>query len=202
MSRKQVEWDRAVNVHWRIFRAGIDGLTPLLMNNPAKMRNSNKSSRKHIPSPEEEAGAGVYQNPDGVLCIRADHVRESILAAARVAGLKIQNKPAAPRLAAGLMMVEEWFPLTRNGEPITTYDRIDVRRVMVQRQGVLRARPVVDVPWHAEVVFMFDAATAAARHIAEALEISGQLVGILDYRPQKGGIFGRFTVGEVWEEEV
>jgi hypothetical protein len=201
---KSVKWDRAESVKWKVFSARISGVTPLLMNNPVAMRGNEPAARRKDREypPEEEAKVRLYVSPDGYLALNADHVRSCMLKAAEVARLKFQKSALKPRLAGGLKPIAEWFPLMRGDSFLSTYDRIDLRRVVVQKQGVIRARPLIDVPWCCEVIFLFDAATVSAAAIAQTLELGGQIVGLLDYRPQKGGMYGRFTVEEAFEAEV
>lgn len=89
-------------------------------------------------------------------------------------------------------------------EPITEYE-IDVRRCIVQRQGVMRARPLIDLPWACVAEFEYDAGlgTAEGEPVAvklylQALGYAGQIVGIGNYRPERGGRFGKFAVVKAW----
>ena len=89
-------------------------------------------------------------------------------------------------------------------EPITSY-RIDIRRVIVQRQGVMRARPLIELPWACVAEFECDAGLGmvgdtpfAAQLFHQALGYAGQIVGIGDYRPEKGGLFGKYAVVIAW----
>ena len=187
--------------NWKTLRIIIRGVTPLLMHNPSQMRRAETMARKTIPSPEEEAEAGLYRFDTGELYIKADHVREAMKAAA--VGVRFNRKAAKPVLAAAVMEHPDYprFLLTRDGEPITTWD-IDTRRAVVQRQGILRSRPVVRLPWQATCVFIFDVGVVAdpAPLVATMMQ-AGQTSGLLDYRPSKGGSFGRFEVIAASAEE-
>jgi hypothetical protein len=191
-----------VPTEWRLFVARIRGVTPLLMNNPQhKMRaDDTKAKRKEVPDPVTEAEAGVYRAPEGWLYVGADHLREAMLAAS--SGYRVKKKPMKPLLAASLFILEPYFPLMRDGEYLTTYDRIDIRRAVVQGQGVLRARALVEVPWELEARYQFDARLADPVIFVQMLQEAGMRIGVLDYRPQKGGIFGRFEVVEAWTEDL
>ena len=188
---------------WRVFAARIRGVTPLLMNNPQhKMsQDDDKAKRKkdHLP-PEQEAELGLYRSPEGWLYLGADQVREAILQAAK--GYQIKKKPLRPLLAASLFILEPYFPLMRDGKYLTTYDRIDIRRAVVQKQGILRARPLIEVPWEAIVRYQYDASLADPAHFVRMLQEVGTRIGVLDYRPARGGIFGRFEVVEAWTEDL
>ncbi|MDM7461540.1 MAG: hypothetical protein P3X24_007845 [bacterium] len=91
-------------------------------------------------------------------------------------------------------------PLT----PITEY-AIDTRRVLVQRQGVMRSRPRIEPPWALVGEFEYDLGLGkdaqgpiAVQLVLKALGFAGQIVGIGDYRPQKGGIHGKYEVVRAW----
>jgi len=203
VTRTRIEFEQDI-ADFRLFVARIEGVTPLLMNNPRhSMGNGGavSATRKSVPKPEEEAATKLYRHPDGWLYIGADHVRESMLWASK--GLRVNRKPLQPLLAASLFIIDEYFPLTRNGQLLYEPDRIDIRRAVVQRQGVLRARGLIDVPWQAEVRFQYDASIITNPEImVQVLKEAGMRIGILDYRPQKGGVFGRFAVAEAWVESL
>ena len=203
-AQKPVVWDRSENVRWKVFTAKISGVTPLLMNNPIAMRDEGSTAKRKDREypPEEEAKVRQYLSPEGYLALKSDHVRSCLIKAAEVGKLRYNKSALKPRLAGGLKPIQEWFPLYRGDSYLTSFDRIDLRRVVVQGRGIIRARPLVDVPWNCEVVFLFDAATVSAAAIAQTLELGGQIVGLLDYRPQRGGMYGRFTVEEAYELEV
>ena len=91
------------------------GQSPLLMHSPASMvRLGNEMGRKTIPEPEEEARAGLYILPDGNLYVPAIAVRNAMLNGAK--GYRIGKKSASAILAGAVLMLDEAFPLTRNGK--------------------------------------------------------------------------------------
>jgi len=188
---------------WRVFAARIRGVTPLLMNNPQHKMNQDddKAKRKkdHLP-PEQEAELGLYRSPEGWLYLGADQVREAILQAAK--GYQIKKKPLRPLLAASLFILDPYFPLMRDGKYLTTYDRIDIRRAVVQGEGILRARGMIEVPWEAEIRYQYDAQLVDPSNFVRMLQEVGTRIGVLDYRPARGGIFGRFEVVEAWMEDL
>lgn len=186
--------------NWETVCARIEGVTPLLMHNPEKMRRAASVGRKEIPTPEIEAETALYRNPDGTLYIKADHVREAIKAAA--VGVRIGKRAARSVLASALMEHPDYpfFTLFRGAEPITTWE-IDTRRTVIQKQGILRSRALIPTPWEAEVVFQYDSAVIPdPSHIITFLGQAGQISGLLDYRPNRGGSFGRFEVTKAYTQ--
>jgi len=179
--------------------ADVLGLTPLLMHNPGQMQRGGgaQKSGKNIPTPEEEAERGTYRLKGGQLHLPAHAVQRAMIEAA------VQFKdPTYPKqtlkkpLAASLLPPdEEGYGLfdPDTGEALHDYE-IDVRRAVVQRQGVMRARPRID-RWAATLVIPFDAGAAIpVEMIATCLATAGSKVGVLDYRPESGGYFGRFEI--------
>jgi len=89
------------------------------------------------------------------------------------------------------------FPLERpNGKPVTDSEEdweVFVKRVVVQRQGVMRARPLIR-EWAANVEFEYDDGMIQPPLICAVINRAGKFPGVLDYRPGVGGPYGRFHV--------
>jgi hypothetical protein len=202
-TRERIQFE-PLKTDFRLFGARLEGVTPLLMHNPRWLMRVEEqvASRKRIPTPKEEADASVYRldddDPTSPLAVPADNVRQALLDGSK--GLRFNRKPMRPILAATVFIVEPRFMLTRNGQPLLTYDRIDTRRVNVQRQGVMRSRALIDVPWELEVRFKLDVSIVHVGLLMQALQEAGTRMGLLEYRPEQGGSFGRFQVVDGWLE--
>ncbi len=187
----------------------IEGISPLLMHSPKAMRSaasSNGASRgsasKQIDPPEIEARKALYSLPNGRLYIGSDAVRNACLTASRDFRDESRRGRASffKRFSAAVFAAEPEYLLERpDGTPITDAEgewEVDIRRVMVQRNGVLRARPSIS-PWAATIRFEVDTdiiPTSAMRVLVEILNAAGRYPGLYDYRPEQGGSFGRFGV--------
>ncbi|MBA7697276.1 hypothetical protein ES703_105939 [subsurface metagenome] len=181
----------------------LNGLSPMLMHNPAGSMPTDaakqKLGRKRIPAPEDEAKAGRYLLPDGNFYVPAIAVRNCLLTATR--GQLINRRSALPFISGGVLMLDEFFPLYRDGEPIQGDDyTIDIRRAVVQGQGIMRPRPRIELPWQLEAIFEYDKDVVDLSVIRAVAERGGRTVGLLDYRVEKKGWFGRFEVKEIWSE--
>jgi hypothetical protein len=180
--------------------AVLTGTTPLMMHNPAQMRIAG-GGRRQIPAPEEEAAAGRYLMPsdlpsdpkgrDGkILCLYADHVHQCIKNAA--SGYRIQGKESVGPYISGSMEIQPEF-ISLN----TADYEIDIRSAVVQKSRVMRARPKL-WPWSATCEIHYDETCFTPRFMTttfpEILKRAGTAIGLLEYRPQKRGKFGRFTV--------
>ena len=184
----------------------LNGLSPLLMHNPSSLMQPKNETlgRKRNPTAEEDAEASRYVLPDGNLYVPAIAVRNCMLNGSK--GYKVGKKGAMTILSGAILMADEAFPLSRENKAIKGKDyAIDVRRAVVQRQGIPRARARIELPWQLECSFMFNAelfedVERGLEFIKTVLNNAGQTVGLLDYRVEKKGWFGRFEVAEIISE--
>jgi len=181
----------------------LNGLSPLLMHNPSGLMQPRVETlgRKQVPTPEDEAANSRYLLPDGNLYVPSIAVRNCLLNGAK--GYKVGKKGAIAVLSGAILMIDETFPLSRNNTPIDGNDvSIDIRRAVIQRQGIPRARARVELPWQLDCAFGFSSELFANKDdgiafIQQVLNIAGQAVGLLDYRVEKKGWFGRFEVASI-----
>lgn len=184
----------------------LEGVTALLMHSPSSMKavEAGKLGRKVIPTAEDEAKASRYVLPDGNLYIPAIGVRNCLLRGARGFRLSGTRRSAPDALAGAIGMGDEAFPLLDGEGNVMAADHytIDIRRVNIQRNAVLRARARIELPWGLRCNFPFNSDLVALDVIRSVLDNAGEMVGLLDYRPDKKGWFGKFRLGEVWTAEL
>lgn len=191
-----------------ILHIKLNGLTPILTHNPAgsmTQAGGRGIERKVIPAPEEEAAASRYLLPNGNMGIPASAILGSLLQGAR--GYRIGRRPAADILAGAIIGKDDYFPLLRDDKPIAGDDyTIDSRRAVVKRQGIIRNRAKVELPWQIEAVFEFNSEIANIEQVKTALTNAGLTVGVLDGRakvkgsPSAGLWFGKYEVADIWSE--
>jgi hypothetical protein len=177
-------------------RVKLIGISPLLMNNPASMLLPKAAGGRQ--SPEAEAEAGLYASEDGKLYVKFDAIRTCALHAAGRMGLgKTAGLLAGSLLNANL---EEpcWLYDPETGRPLTRADYVeDLRPVVVGRRRIMRARPKI-MKWATEAEFILDSLLARPEDLKQALldalAWGGKYCGIGDYRPERGGPFGRFRI--------
>jgi len=188
----------------KIAKFAISSNGPLLMHNPSSMRASTgaiERGGKKIPLPYDEAKAGLYALPSGQLYMKSDWFREAgLIAASEVKDPTRKGRATLTRrFSASVFLCVDNCPLYRASDPkkpITSADEdweIDTRRVVVQRNGILRSRPKID-DWHCVLPLEYDEDTMEPMLIAAVLENAGKTPGVGDYRVGKKGPFGRFTV--------
>ena len=195
-----------------LFKARIEGLSPILMAHPRGMEPEEdpkakgpqpRNAAKQTLTPDEEAETRVYRDPVGNLYV-------PVLAIARVlvtAGGLFQDPnykrgTLAKGMAAGVYMPDyEGFTITRNGEPVSEYET-DTRRAVnkTTKGAILVSRPKVILPWEVSIECEVDSAFFSPDVVASVLNTAGRKLGILAFRPEKLGPFGRFRVADFGTE--
>jgi hypothetical protein len=181
-----------------LFNFHIRGLSPLLMHNPASMlvvdENAGKATTraKKIPPPDIEAEAAAYRNEDGTLYFPSIGCKRGTLLAST--GKKIGKLAAARLVRAGLFEAEErihlYHPETK--EPLRNYE-IFAASVVIMKARVIHHRPRL-WPWAGTVMFEINDDFLAPEHVFDLLGQAGLLAGLGDWRPEKGGRYGRYEV--------
>ena len=175
------------------------GTFDILMHNPSGMKSGGGDSKfktKEIPTPEVEAEASRYVTEDGNLWVPSQGIKKSIVAGA--VGRRIGKRGAPSVLLGSIFPVDEQSLLIRPDtmQPIRGHEyEVDVRRVVVDKtKGVIRGRARVKLPWGCLAKFSVDEELITPDMVAEIGLVGGRTIGILDYRPQKSGWFGRYSI--------
>jgi len=73
--------------------------------------------------------------------------------------------------------------------------RIDSRNVTIPATGgrIVRHRPVLD-KWTVEFTLAYDETLISDQELREVVDATGSRVGVLEFRPERKGSFGRFRV--------
>lgn len=175
----------------------LSGLTPLLMHNVESMMDAEgsagRSSMKKYDAEEEARKAAYTIEIKGktVLCVPSRCVYGMILRSASY--FKVKGRNVSSTIAGAIDIVPENIPLTLNGKNITDYV-IDKRSVVVQRARIIRCRPRID-KWELafEIVYNEDY-IADDKLLKKIIQDGGIKVGLLNFRPEKKGTFGKFEI--------
>jgi hypothetical protein len=184
----------------RKFQVQIEGMEPgLLMH---KFSEKGEEGKTKILPPEEYAKKAAYWSKDkSHLIIPAANIHRALI--------QVSTRYRAPTIgritpfvAGSLDISPEEIPLQRpNGELIKDYE-IDIRGVVIQGRGrIRRARPKI-WPWKATFVVSYITVDFPADFpgtLEEMFNEAGRRIGLCDYRPAKGGPFGKFEVKEIVE---
>ena len=158
------------------------------------------STKKRIPTPEEEAKAGLYWTEDGgSIAFPSCNIHRGLVKAA--SGTKLpsnKKKPLAPIIAGDINLEPDMLPFgTKEYSIFTT-------RVVVQRQGILRSRPNLKnwrltfyVTWEGQYL----GPDFGTEELQELLETLGSSIGLGDFRPACMGPFGKFKVVSIEKVE-
>ena len=169
----------------------IEGKTPLLMNRYNVQAELDRQKGKRITKtyePTEEAEKSAYFSSEGKkeLIIPSQIIYASLLNASSFHKI---NKRSAKTMLAGSITIEP-FEISLG---TAKYD-IDTRPVVVQRSRVLKSRAVLK-KWKAKFNIVYDEKMIGdPQIIKDVLSESGARIGIMDFRPQKGGQFGTFII--------
>ena len=172
----------------------IVGMSPLLQNNPAefigKTESGDLAAGKKIYDDADEAKRRLYLSPDGEYCHPCEAFTKAMVRA--VAGKKF-GKMFATSAIKGSVFITEPHALIIDDKGKQAVYHVDRRPVVVGKARILRCRPCF-AKWRMKVALEVDAAILTTAQVRESLALAGRIVGIGDYRPEKGGGFGRFTV--------
>jgi hypothetical protein len=173
----------------------VIGISPLLQNNPANFIGQTEADelagKKKTYNDAEEAKQRLYLDPDGLHCHPCEAFTKAMVKA--VAGKKF-GKMFATAAIKGSVFITEPFALLEDaaGKPMKRYT-IDRRPVVIGKARVLRCRPCF-TGWRVRLALEIDTAILTPAQVKESLALAGRIIGIGDYRPEKGGGFGRFRV--------
>jgi hypothetical protein len=163
----------------------IKGITPLLMH-AFPMETVEAIEKK---TKEEQAEYAAYRDPDtNMLYIPGVAIQRTLIGAAVYS--KGKGRASLQRVAAACLMVSP-ERVSLNTDEYT----IDSRPVVVPatRGRVMRHRPRLD-EWEAAFEIEFDEILITANQVRNIVDDAGKRVGLLDFRPERKGPFGRFIV--------
>jgi len=180
----------------------IKGASPLILHNGQTANPLNKYARqlkavsgKRNKTDEDfeamakiEFLAGLYQNPAGEYILPGHNLEAAMLEGAK------KNKQG--RLVQSGAFVTEDPLLVFSGSAKTPDELWDGGKhalmvsVRIQKNKVMRTRPLIPTGWTAKVSVTFDPSIIEKDDIVRAFEVAGLERGIGDWRPK----YGRFIV--------
>lgn len=160
----------------------IEGISPLLMHK-YPMTPIEALEKK---TPQEQAELALYSNGDGPYVPGIGLQRAMIAGAAYSKG---KGRASLAKVVAACVLVSpEYLRITEKWE-------IDSRPVVIPstKGRVMRHRPRFNT-WHVSAEISYDETLLTREQLHRVLTDTGQRVGLLDFRPEKKGPFGRFQV--------
>lgn len=173
----------------------IEGVTPLLMHKMS-VAGLSKKPRSAETDYSGEWKKTAYLNERGHLVCPSACIESMLINASK--GRKIGKHVESKFMAQ--ITVQEFEPTIHvNGNPITLdmvaeNNWIDVRSVVIKRDRVARSRICIPTGWELRFNIVVKTTMISAEELKDLLETAGELVGLMDYRPEKKGKFGQFEV--------
>lgn len=147
-------------------------------------------------TPREVASRKVYRDLEGRLCVPGMAFMRLVREAGGNHKLRGTRRSLKYIVPSAVLCPQELIPLT-NGDTKTFMPdfEVDSRPVVIPatRGRVMRHRPRYDC-WSLTVRFELDTTIMAEKLLHQLLVEGGRRIGIGDFRPEKGGPFGRFRV--------
>ena len=175
----------------KTIKVEIEGTSPLLMNKYNVEAELERQKGKRITKtydPKEEAEKSAYWSlgKKKELIIPSEVLYASILNASSFHRI---GKRSAKSILAGSIKVEPMEVSLGTNKYV-----IDTRPVVIQRARVLKSRAKLE-KWKVSFNIIYSEDLIADPQIIKTvLEEAGQRIGIMDFRPQKGGMYGCFKV--------
>jgi hypothetical protein len=148
-----------------------------------------KTDDDHFAIARSEYMLGFY--PGETIMVPSTNIKSTL-----VEGAKLNRLGSAfnrcVMILANMIPVDHAGPKTKQkmwGDPAC----VDCRSVKVGTARLMRYRPKLN-DWSLEVDITFDEAMVERQQLISAAENAGRYIGLGDYRPAKGGPFGRFDV--------
>lgn len=169
----------------------ITGISPLLQHRYPLEDSENRVKAKNKNQTEDDVEKALYRLADGTIYQPAIHFISSMKRAGAKYQIPGQGKATYRTLIGSgtVLITPEAIPHRQQ-----KYE-IDVRPVVnpSTKGRVVRKRPCFS-NWSLRFTLEYDDLELSAAMIKELLEYAGRRIGIGDFRPEKGGPFGRFMV--------
>jgi hypothetical protein len=166
----------------------IKGISPLLMNR-FPMEPIEAREKK---TPGEQAELAAYRIPGGTeeLYIPGTAIQRSLVGAATFS--KGKGRASLQKAVAACILVSPEYV----GLGQTDY-AVDARPVVIPstKGRVMRYRPRLN-DWVGTFILDYDDTLIAENQLRRVVDDDGSRVGLLDFRPERKGPFGRFMVTE------
>ncbi len=174
----------------------IKGVSPLLINRfkesseiPTTMK---KAGKKDYGTPREQAESTAYADAKtDLLWIPSSWIKGSIQTVASDYKLPGSRKSVKSVSGGAVLAVEEKFYFTEKYKKKDV--EIDSRPVVIQRARVMRHRARLET-WSLKFDLEIDETIIPLSDAHQILNDCGRRAGLGDFRPQRGGPFGRFAV--------
>ena len=180
-----------------LYFAKIQGATPLLIRGFEAGFGQDDVVKKRIATrygtPREQAEKLLYIADDGKIWIPTSWFKGAITACSSEYKLPGSRKSLKSVIGGVVVTPNETTFFT---EGYTAKDvEVDSRPAVVQRARIMRHRPRLE-KWSVGITLQIDDEIVPPETIHDLLVDAGRRAGVGDYRPNRGGPFGKFKVTE------
>lgn len=168
----------------------IEGVAPFLYHkfdpeNVERQANSKKGSNE---KKTDNLEAYVYRCPNGNLGVPATWFKAAMAEAGRKFSDPSSPRKSARDLVRAAVVVGPFIADLKTGKD---WDAVDVRGVVVQRNRVVRRRPMMDTGWQATFeITVNEPQYIDSKFLYDLVSRAGSFCGFGDHRPD----FGRFCI--------
>lgn len=169
----------------------IEGVCPILFhawNNEAVAEKS-AAKKGSTAKKSDNVESYIYRTAKNEIALPGVYVHSAMQYAA-----KFKQDPRSPRKSAFDLFKAAVSPLTEYASLGTEkWDYLDERRVLVQRNAIMRQRPAFNAGWKAQMQFVVNLPEYVSPvFFHDVLTLSGRAIGVGDFRPT----YGRFQIVE------
>lgn len=168
---------------------GANPIAPETVAHKALTSKRKKTDEDHIAIARSEYMLGFYPGDD--IVFPTTNIKSTL-----IEGAKLHKLGAAFNRC--VLITEDTVLIKHNGPASKdkmweTPSCVDCRSVKVGQARLMRYRPKLS-DWSLSFEVVFDEKMVERAQVVAAAENAGKYIGLGDYRPAKGGSFGRFVV--------
>ena len=169
----------------------IQGVSPLLQHRFPEEEQETKTKKKNATSYDGVLETSLYRLPDGTIYEPSTHILGALKGAGGRYQIKGRGKATYRNIIGGGAVVIEPDAIPH----VFQKWEVDSRPVVnpSTKGRVLRKRPCFK-EWALSFRLLVDEEEMPIETLKEVFDVAGRSVGIGDFRPAKGGPFGRFMV--------
>ena len=186
------------NLKIRIVKVPIIGISPLIVHNfsekiqkemEAKQQGKSKAAKHDIRKPKEEVEAAKHISSEGWEGFPAGGFKKCLVRGAKAIGLVMKDVQAS-------VFIEPDCPKTNLVKIIgKSRMRTDMVRIGMGSADI-RYRP--EYPeWEAVLTISFNEGLVSLEQVFQMIYAAGYGTGIGDWRPERSGNYGRFTLKDM-----
>lgn len=175
----------------------LKGASALLINRFAESREhppkTQRGGRRDFGTPRRQAELTAYADSNGRLWMPSTWIKGAIQSIASDYKL-IGTRKSLKSVSGGCIRAMEEKLYFLENYHIKDIE-IDSRPVVIQRARIMRHRARLE-SWSVQCLFELEDELIDVETLNQMLTDAGRRSGVGDFRPQKGGSFGRFIVTE------